>query len=104
MLILKGDAMKSHVINCVRDRANCKCYDYSSTPNLYGVVYADRNKYSLSSLLAEIDSVLMYAYEKHYDYLIVYTDLNENDILEFIDDLKKREGQYLCRQIIIACK
>lgn len=103
MLVLKGKAMKSDVINCIISNNKCICYEYGSYPVCNGSIFGNVKKHSLSSLLAEIDDSLMYNTDDFYDYLIVYTNMNEYELSEFVHNLSVREKWFRCRQIIVAC-
>ena len=103
MLILKGKEMKSCIFDIIKHNSNSICYEYNNYPISDGGIYADSTQYSLSALLAEIDDMLIRQAFDMYDYLLIYTNIPESALIKFIVDLRRREGNYMCRQIILAC-
>ena len=106
MLIIKGDYGKSRVIDILMAHTNSVCFVYNNYPLIYESIYLDSNEYSLVDFLECIsdelkDSVVK---DKHYDYLLVYTNQNEEDLKEIIDWSEKHKFKIPCRDIVLTCK
>lgn len=95
--------MKSVVFDIIKQNSKSICYEYNDYPIGDGNIFADSTQHSLSSLLAEMDDMLIRQAFDMYDYLLIYTNMPESHLIEFIVDLRRREKNYMCRQIILAC-
>ena len=106
MLIVKGGYGKSRIIDILMAHTNSICFVYNNYPLIYESICLDSNEYSLVDFLECIsdelkDSVVK---DKHYDYLLVYTNQNEENLKEIIDWLEKYKFKIPCRDIVLTCK
>lgn len=117
MLILKGNSMKSDVVNHIMQTSNSICFEYSDKPVCKNSFYMDSTRHSLPLLLAQIDATLMHSNNNElievdgvrFDYIIIYTNVKESDIglQYFINGLQTRHlnnwFKYKYKNILIAC-
>ena len=106
MLIVKGDYGKSRVIDILMAHTNSICFVYNHYSLIYESICVDSNEYSLENFLECIsyelkDTVVK---DKHYEYLLVYTNQNEEDLQEIIGWLEKHKLKIPCRDIVLTCK
>jgi hypothetical protein len=106
MLIVKGDCGKSRVIDVLMAHTDSICFVYNNYPLIYKSICVDSGEYSLENFLECISNELKEAVvnDKHYDYLLIYTNQNEEDLKEIVDWLKKYKFNIPCRDIVLTCK
>ena len=106
MLMLKGACGKSRVTDIIADRTNSICLVYGYHTLIYGSFQIDSKHYSLDDFLKLISNTAQEAVtnDKHYDYLIVYTNEREEDLREIINWLEDNKWNIPFRDIILACK
>ena len=106
MLILKGYGGKSTAIGIIMNTTNSICFVYNNYPILFDSICVDSTEYSLENFLECISEELKEAIanDKHYDYLLVYTDQNEEDLQEIINWIENDRWKIPCRDIIVTCK
>ena len=106
MLIVKGDYGKSRVIDILMAHTNSICFVYNDYPLIYESICVDSNEYSLENFSECISDVLKDAIikDKHYEYLLVYTNQNEEDLKKIVDWLDKNKFNIPCRDVIVTCK
>ena len=79
------------------------CYEYSDNPVVNDSVWINSKEYSLMKLWDDLYWDLVVYPDDHYDYLIIYTQMRECDLQDFIYELRQRERSYVCRQLVLAC-
>lgn len=106
MLIVKGGCGKSRVIDILMAHTNSVCFVYNNYPLIYESICLDSNEYSLVDFLECISDELKNSVvkDKHYDYLLVYTNQSEENLKEIIDWLEKYKFKIPCRDIVLTCK
>ncbi len=106
MLILKGDCGKSKIVDIMMDKTDSICFVYNDYPLIYNAFGIDSRLYSLKDFLKCISDGITKAVidDKHYDYLLVYTNQSEEDLKDIIDWLDKYRWNINCRDIILTCK
>ena len=105
MLILKGDYGKSRVVDILMDKTNSICFVYNDYPLIFNAIGVDSREYSLDDFLECISDTIkeVVINDKHYDYLLVYTNQDEIDLQEIINWLNKNRWGIPCRDIILTC-
>lgn len=105
MLIVKGDCGKSRVIDILMDKTNSICFVYNDYPLIFESIGVDSREYSLEDFLECISDTLEEEAisDKHYDYLLVYTNQDEIDLQEIINWLNKNRWNIPCRDIVLTC-
>lgn len=109
MLILKGNAMKSEIINRIMEYGDSICFTYYDNPVVYSNsdnnFFVNKNEYSLEDLFNEIDSMFEKdLYNEYFRYLIIYTNENENKLKRYIDWMEENRIAFRCSEILITCK
>ena len=106
MLILKGDLGKSRVIDILMDNTNSICFVYYGHPFSFDAFYLDSREYSLEDFLECIFNGMKHAVtnDKYYDYLLIYTNQNEEDLQDIINWLDNYKYEIPCRDVIVTCK
>ena len=106
MLILKGDVGKSRVIDILMNKTNSICLEYYDYPVIFEAICLDSREYSLEDFLECISDEMKYAVvnDKHYEYLLVYTNQSEEDLQDIVNWLDKYRCKIPCRDIIVTCK
>ena len=106
MLIVKGKAQKSVLANILMDKTKSICFQYYDMPVIWDSVCVDKTEYSLNDFIECIAEELkrVNADRTHYDYMIVYTNENEEDLKELIDWLNEHRWRIFCNDILVMCK
>ena len=106
MLMLKGSCGKSRVTDIIADRTNSICLSYGCHTLIFGSFQIDSEHYSLDDFLKLISTTSQEAIvnDKFYDYLIIYTNENEEDLRDIISWLEDNKWNIPFRDIILACK
>ena len=108
MIILKGECGKSRVIENLMNTTNSICFMYDNFPSTFSTISLDCREYSLNDFLECISNTLEKAAidDEHYDYLLIYTNQDEENLQVIINWLKLNEykDNIPCRDIILACK
>lgn len=108
MIILKGDCGKSRVVENLMNTTNSICFMYNDFPSTFSAISLDCREYSLSDFLECISSTLEKTAvgDERYDYLLIYTNQDEENLQVIINWLKLNEdkGNIPCRDIILTCK
>lgn len=106
MLILKGNSGKSGVINMLMNQTNSICFMYYDTPCIWNSICVDNREHSLKDFLECISNAITEESinDKHYDFLIIYTNEYEEDLKEILNWLDERRWDIPCRDIIVTCK
>lgn len=106
MLILKGYGGKSTVTGIIMNATNSICFVYNEYPILFNSICVDSKEYSLENFLECISEELKEAIDsdKHYDYLLIYTNQNEEDLQGIMDWVENDRRKIPCRDIILTCK
>lgn len=105
MLILKGDYGKSRVVDFLMDKSNSLCFMYYDHPVIFNSIGLDSREYSLEDFLECISDTLkrVVIEDKHYDYLIIYTNNDEIDLQGIINWINKHRWDIPCRDVILTC-
>lgn len=106
MLVLKGNAGKSEIINSIMKDNGFICYAYYDMPVIYGdnAFIVDSNEYSLKEFFDGIYSEFVdVLHDEYYRYLIIYTNNKENELKQYIDWIKENRKVFRCGQILITC-
>ena len=104
MLILKGKAMKSDILNSIAQSRKCICFEYHDNPVCFESVFVDSSKYTFDDLISEIDFVFEKDfYDTFFDYLLIYTNEKESKINKCFKWLEDNKQALHCREIIVAC-
>lgn len=106
MLILKGYGGKSTAIGIIMNATDSICFVYNEYPILYSSICVDSREYSLENFLECISEELKEAFanDKHYDYLLIYTNQNEEDLQGIVEWAENNRCKIPCRDIIVTCK
>lgn len=105
MLILKGDNGKSRVLDIIMNKTNSVCFVYNNYPIICDAICVDSRKYSLEDFLKCIsEDMLTVINDKYYEYLLIYTNQNEEDLKGIIDWINKHKYEIKCINVIITCK
>ena len=106
MIIIKGDVGKSRVIDILMNKTNSICFEYYDYPVIFEAICLDSKEYSLKDFLECISDEIKNSVinDRHYDYLLVYTNENEENLQEIIDWLNKYRCTIPCRDIVVTCK
>lgn len=106
MLILKGNEGKSRVADLILHNTNSVCIVYNDYPLIFDSIGVDSTQYSLNDLIECISEEMKDAIinDRHYDYLIVYTNQNEGNLSGLINWLDKYKWKIPCLGIILTCK
>lgn len=107
MLILKGNSMKSEIVNSLMRDGHSVCYAYDDMPVVYGeyAFFVDKKECSLEDFFNEVysDFVAM-CQDDCYKYLIIYTNEKKGTLKKYIDWMEKNKSIFHCCQILITCK
>lgn len=104
MLILKGNSMKSDIINSIVQNRKCICFEYHDNPVCFESFFVDSSKYTLDDLINEIDSIFESSFcDTFFDYLLVYTNEKENTLKKYCKWLEDNRRALRCREIIVTC-
>lgn len=108
MQILKAEYGKSRVVCALTEQCNFHnlVVGYVENGNFLpeNAYLIDDVHYSLKDVKTFIIDKLRETSDQHYDYLIVYTNLRESEIINFANELEKFvEGKFV-RDIIVTCK
>lgn len=106
MLIVKGECRKSVLAGILFDATKSICFQYYDKPVIFGGICVDSREYSLSDFVECIAEEFkrVSADRNRYDYLIIYTNENEEDLKELIDWLNKHRWRIFCNDILVMCK
>lgn len=106
MLILKGKSQKSVLANILMDKTNSICYQYYNAPVVLDSICVDSTEYSLKDFIGYVIEEFKRnnADEPHYDYLIIYTNEKEEDLIDLIEWFDEYRWRVSCRDILIMCK
>lgn len=108
MLILKGNSMKSEIVNRIMEYGDSICFVYYNNPVVYSNsdnnFFVNKNEYSLEDLFNEIDSMFEKdLYNEYFRYLIIYTNEKENRLKKHIDWMEENRTAFRCSEILITC-
>ena len=106
MLILKGQNGKSRVIDLLMDKTHSVCFVYNDYPLIFDSIGVDSTQYSLNDFIQCLSEEIKDAIvnDRHYDYLIIYTNQQEENLRSLINWLDKGKWKIPCRDIILTCK
>ena len=106
MLIVKGKAQKSVLANILMDKTNSICFQYYDMPVIRDSICVDKSECSLNDFIECISDEFefMRKDDTHYDYAIIYTNENKEDLKELIDWLNNNRWKIRCNDIIMMCK
>lgn len=106
MLIVKGKSQKSVLASILLNKTKSICFQYYDMPIIFDSIYVDSREASLNDFIECIAEELknLNADEKHYDYLIIYTNEKEEDLEELIDWLNEYRWKIFCKDILVMCK
>ena len=106
MLILKGQNGKSRVIDLLMDKTHSACFVYNDYPLIFDSIGVDSTQYSLNDFIQCISEEMKDAIvnDRHYDYLIIYTNQQEENLRGLINWLDRAKWKIPCRDIILTCK
>ena len=107
MLILKGNSMKSEIVNSLMRDGSSICYAYDDMPVTYGeyAFFVDKKEYPLEDFFNEIYSDFIDTYkDDYYKYLIIYTNEKEDTLKQYNDWIEENRIVFRCCQILITCK
>ena len=102
MLILKGKAEKSRIIEYIRMGMgsmihNSVCFEYNESPVIHNSLYMEKDKFSLDEFCKSIE---MYLEDENPRYIFIYTNEQESDLSDLIEWL---DGVKYCT-IVLACQ
>lgn len=103
MLLLKGKAGKSIILEVVHKNTYALTYVYYNQPVIEDCVWVNSDSMEFGEFLTELDNQLKTYNCMHYDYLIIYTNKGETSIKnkkELIESWEKDYGF----TVIIGCK
>lgn len=104
MLILKGKAMKSDILNSIAQNRKCICFEYHDNPVCLESFFVDSSKYTLDDLFNEIDFIFEKDfYDTYFNYLLIYTNEKEDDVKRYSKWLEDNRRVLRCGEIIITC-
>ncbi len=105
MMILKGDCGKSRVIDILMNKTKSICFVYNDYPLIFNAIGLDSREYSLRDFLDYIACTLKKETinDRHYHYLLIYTNREEIDLQEIINWLNDNKWKIPCRDIILTC-
>lgn len=108
MLLLKGDEGKSRVVEAILYGTDSVAIVYYDNQLPFSSLFLDSKTHSLNDLKR---SVLQVNYETGklnpdfvLDYIIIYTNILEDDLLGFIGWVNEHKNELKCRDVILACK
>ena len=108
VLVLKGENNKSTVTGLILGSTHSLCIEYYDYPIALYSWFLNKREYSLENLKECIEEAFEYERkdnpEKHYDYLIVYTNEKEKDLDELISWLKEYYCPIFCGAVLVTCK
>ncbi len=106
MLIVKGKNGKSVLAQILVHHTQSICFEYYDYPVMYFSYCVDSEIYSLTEFAEYIEEELenLNADERHYDYLIIYTNEKEEDLEGLINWLDENKCRICCKDIIVMCK
>jgi hypothetical protein len=93
MLILKGNNGKSRVVSVISQNTTSVCIEYNNYPLFFNSICVDSTQFSLNDLIGCISEEIKDAIinDRHYDYLIVYTNQYESNLDSLIKWLDKHK-------------
>ena len=104
MLLLKGKAGKSIILEVVHKNTHALTYVYYNQPVIEDSIWVNSDSVEFDEFLTELDNQLkLYGNSMYYDYLIIYTNKGETPIKnkkELIESWEKDYGF----TVIIGCK
>lgn len=103
MLVLRGIAGKSLVVNDLLEHTNSICFEYHFPPIIKNSIFLEDNRHTLEDLKECIMEYFKTYTDEHYTYLIVYTNLKEEDAKDFYEWMKYNEHLFNCVNSIVAC-
>lgn len=108
MQILKGNNGKSVTVHHLLNSTNSICFVYDTgwTPS-FECYMIDNNETSIEELkqgiLEQISQLKLSEYQL-FTYLIIYTNNNENELLDLISWLNKNKTQLRAIDVLVTCK
>lgn len=106
MLILKGNAGKSRIIDILMSKTNSACFVYNDYPLIYKSISVDSSQYSIDDFVECISDTMKdyIVNDEHYQYLLIYTNQKEEDLRKLTDYFDKYKWMIPFVDIIITCK
>ena len=106
MLILRGNAGKSRIIDILMDQTNSVCFVYNDYPLIYESICVDSAQYSIEDFVECLsDTIKDYIVNgKHYSYLLIYTNQIEEDLQKLTGWLDKYKWRIPFMDIIVTCR
>ena len=106
MLIVKGARGKSVLAQILTHYTESICFEYYDYPVMYNSYCVDSEVYSLPEFAEYVEEELrrLNAHDRHYDYLIIYTNEKEEDLKGLIEWLDENKFGISCKDIIVMCR
>lgn len=105
MLILKGNAGKSRVIDILMEQTGSVCFVYNDYPLIFNAICVDSKEYSLDDFFNEIEFMFEKDFATEYfQYLLIYTNEKERSLKRYLKWLEDNRQALRCGQIIITCR
>lgn len=106
MLILKGENGKSQILESLSQVATVFTYVYYDSQLPFGNIFVNSEDTSLKDFTNTLEQQNKESQESIYnvEYIVVYTNLVEAALFDFITWIKNNEKHFNCKQVIITCK
>ena len=112
MLIVKGAIGTEAIVEALcEDKYKVLVFSFADhpIPMLHNATHVDSRKHAVSKFMSYMDICLddMLCGDKHYDYLIVHTQMPENLIREameeWLEEIESVDGLDTVEQVVITC-
>lgn len=105
MILIKGNKGKSRIVDIIGRSENSFTYMYytEQIPLTEKYFFLNSKTYSLQDLRKVIIKQNESGDSKCY-YMIIYTNLNEDDLSGFIGWINQNEKNLNCTQVIVTCR
>ena len=108
MLIIKGNSEKHAIGNILMGNTRALCIAYGDYCPTYAWYHID-NTNSSEEFLEHFLKISEHIYKNidadcDYQYFIIYTNQNEEDLKDIIDWLNEHKHSVPCKDIVLICK
>lgn len=106
MLILRGNAGKSRIIDILMNHTKSIGFVYNDYPLIYESICVDSTQYSMNDFVECIsDAMKDYVVNgERYSYLLIYTNQKEEELRKLTDWLERYKWRLPIMDIIVTCK